>query len=71
MRKVLLVVLVPLAAAAAFASIASADVKITDGPYVRHDGLWTRRSRVAAPTRPASQQGVNGSRTSRPRPSTL
>ena len=39
MRKVLLAVLVPLAAAAAFASIASADVKITDGPYVRHDGL--------------------------------
>jgi hypothetical protein len=39
MRKVLLAVLVPLAAAAAFASIASADVKITDRPYVRHDGL--------------------------------
>jgi hypothetical protein len=39
MRRVLPAVVVLLAAAAAFASIATADVKITDGTYVRHDGL--------------------------------
>jgi hypothetical protein len=39
MRRVLPAVVILLAAAAAFASIATADVKITDGPYVRHDGL--------------------------------